>query len=253
MTVLLETWDTPFGLPPFAAIDDTHFGPAFDEALSRARAAIAAIAEGPGADFAEVIEAMELAEGDLDRVAGVFYNLAGADSNEAREALQALRAKGVERIIMLTGDNERVARAIAEQAGVDEFRAGLLPEEKVAAIRSLHEQYGSVAMVGDGVNDAPALALADVGIAMGAAGTDVALETADVALMTDDLMRLPYLVTFSRRTWGVIQQNLVLSIVVIAVLSLGAVGGLFALPIAVLAHELSELLVISNGLRMLRS
>ena len=85
---LLQPFDGTFGLPPFAAIDDTHFGPAFDEALSRARAAIAAIAEGPGADFAEVIEALELAEGDLDRVAGVFYNLAGADSNEAREALQ---------------------------------------------------------------------------------------------------------------------------------------------------------------------
>jgi heavy metal translocating P-type ATPase len=172
---------------------------------------------------------------------------------EAAEAVAALKRAGIARVVMLTGDNARAANAIGTKAGVDEVFADLSPEDKTKRVAELRERYGEVAMVGDGVNDAPALAAASVGIAMGAAGTDVALETADVALMTDDLMRLPYLVTFSRRTWGVIQQNLVLSIVVIAVLSLGAVGGLFALPIAVLAHELSELLVISNGLRMLRS
>jgi heavy metal translocating P-type ATPase len=172
---------------------------------------------------------------------------------EAAEAVAALKRAGITRVVMLTGDNARAARAIGTKAGVDEVFADLSPEDKTKRVTELRERYGEVAMVGDGVNDAPALAASAVGIAMGAAGTDVALETADVALMTDDLMRLPYLIGFSRRTWGVIQQNLVLSIVVIAVLSVGAVGGFFTLTIAVLAHEVSEFLVISNGLRMLKS
>jgi len=172
---------------------------------------------------------------------------------EAAEAVAALKRAGITRVVMLTGDNARAARAIGAKAGVDEVFADLSPEDKTRRIAELRTRYGEVAMVGDGVNDAPALAEASVGIAMGAAGTDVALETADVALMTDDLSRLPYLMSFSRRTWGVIQQNLVLSIAVIAVLVVGAVGGFFALPVAVLAHEASELLVISNGLRMLKS
>ena len=172
---------------------------------------------------------------------------------EAAEAVAALKRAGITRVVMLTGDNARAAKAIGAKAGVDEVFADLSPEDKTRRIAELRARYGEGAMVGDGVNDAPALAEASVGIAMGAAGTDVALETADVALMTDDLSRLPYLMNFSRRTWGVIRQNLVLSVVVIAVLAVGAVGGLFALPIAVLAHEVSELLVISNGLRMLKS
>ncbi len=172
---------------------------------------------------------------------------------EAAEAVAALKRVGITRVVMLTGDNARAANAIGAKAGVDEVFADLSPEGKTRRVAELRERYGEVAMVGDGVNDAPALAEASVGIAMGAAGTDVALETADVALMTDDLSRLPYLMSFSHRTWGVIRQNLALSIVVIAVLSLGAIGGFFTLPVAVLAHEVSELLVISNGLRMLRS
>ncbi|TAK31610.1 MAG: cadmium-translocating P-type ATPase [Myxococcaceae bacterium] len=172
---------------------------------------------------------------------------------EAAEAVAALKRAGITRVVMLTGDNARAARAIGAKAGVDEVFADLSPEDKTRRVAELRARYGEVAMVGDGVNDAPALAAAAVGIAMGAAGTDVALETADVALMTDDLMRLPYLVGFSRRTWGVIRQNVVLSIVVIAVLAVGAVGGVFGLPVAVLAHEVSEFLVIANGLRMLRA
>ncbi len=168
-------------------------------------------------------------------------------------ALQALRNAGIQRIVMLTGDSERTARAIAAEAAVDEVFAGLKPEDKVMRVRELAEKYGHVAMVGDGVNDAPALAAATVGVAMGTAGTDVALETADVALMADDLERLPYALTLARRNQRVVRQNLWLSAAVIAVLVVGAVAGAFNLPIAVLGHEVSEFVVIGSGLRMLRA
>lgn len=171
----------------------------------------------------------------------------------AAEAVAALKAAGIKRVVMLTGDNPLAAQAIAAQVGIDEVLAELSPEDKTQAVIDLESRYGKVAMVGDGVNDAPALAAAHVGIAMGAAGTDVALETADVALMADDLSRLSYLVRFSRRNWGVIQQNLALSALVIGGLVVGAISGFFTLPIAVLAHELSEFAVIASGLRMLRA
>ncbi|MCB0256480.1 MAG: heavy metal translocating P-type ATPase, partial [Anaerolineae bacterium] len=197
--------------------------------------------------------AMLLAEQAADGVV-LFGIIAVADAirPEAREALNALRAKGVEHIIMLTGDNERVARAVAEQAGVDEFRASLLPEEKVEAVRALHEQYGSVGMVGDGVNDAPALALADVGIAMGAAGTDVALEVADVVLMSDDLAKLAYVRDLSRRANRIIWENIAFALGVIVVLVTANFLVGVPLPLGVVAHEGSTLLVVFNGLRLLR-
>ena len=172
---------------------------------------------------------------------------------EAAKAIAELKRVGIERVVMLTGDNPLAAEAIARQVGIDEVYAELSPEDKTRKVAELDARYGKVAMVGDGVNDAPALAAAHVGIAMGAAGTDVALETADVALMSDNLSRLPYLVAFSRRTWRVIQQNLALSAVVIGTLVVGAVGGYFTLPMAVLAHEISEFVVIASGLRMLRA
>ncbi len=172
---------------------------------------------------------------------------------EAADAVADLKQAGIHKVIMLTGDNSRTAHAIAAQAGIDEVFAELKPEDKTRKVEELDRQYGRVAMVGDGVNDAPALAAAHVGIAMGAAGTDVALETADVALMADDLSRLPYLIRFSRRNWRVIRQNLALSVAVIGSLVIGAVAGVFSLPVAVLAHEVSEFVVIGSGLRMLRS
>ena len=172
---------------------------------------------------------------------------------EAVRAISDLKRVGIERVVMLTGDNPLAAEAIARQVGVDEVFAELSPDDKTRKIAELEACYGKVLMVGDGVNDAPALAAAHVGVAMGAAGTDVALETADVALMSDNLARLPYLVSFSRRTWQVIRQNLVLSTVVIGGLVAGAVSGYFTLPIAVVAHEISEFLVIASGLRMLRA
>ena len=170
----------------------------------------------------------------------------------AAEAIRRLRAVGIERVVMLTGDNVRTAEAVAREVGFDEVHADLKPEDKANIIRALAAHTG-VAMVGDGVNDAPALAEATVGVAMGAAGTDVALETADVALMADDLAKLVYALTLARRNQNVVRQNIGLSVAVVTVLMIGAVAGAFTLPVAVIAHELSEFVVIASGLRMLRS
>jgi Cd2+/Zn2+-exporting ATPase len=169
----------------------------------------------------------------------------------ARQAIEALRRDGA-RIVMLTGDNARTAGAIARDLGVDEVHAELRPEGKMAKVQELARRYGHVAMVGDGVNDAPALAEATVGVALGAAGTDAALEAADVALMADDLHKLVYALRLARRNQAIVMQNLALSAVIIGSLMVGAVAGVFTLPIAVIGHEVSEWLVIANGLRMLR-
>lgn len=171
----------------------------------------------------------------------------------AKEAVAALKRAGVSRVVMLTGDNERAAATIAAEAGVDEYFAELLPQDKVRILKELEAKYGAVAMVGDGVNDAPALAAATVGIAMGAAGTDVALETADVVLMADDLSKLPYAINLSRRSRRIIKQNLTFAGLVIVTLIASAVLGIVPLPIGVVGHEGSTLLVVLNGLRLLRS
>jgi Cd2+/Zn2+-exporting ATPase len=188
-----------------------------------------------------------------DKSAWALFAIRDNIRPNAKQAIAGLHALGIERVVMLTGDNERTAQSIAREVGVDEFYADLKPEDKVTRVRELSQRYGHVAMVGDGVNDAPALAEATVGIAMGAAGTDVALETADVALMADDLERLVYGLKLAKRNQSVVNQNLALSIVVISILVIGAVLGFFTLPIAVLAHEISEFVVVGSGLRMLRT
>jgi Zn2+/Cd2+-exporting ATPase len=170
----------------------------------------------------------------------------------AREAIAELRALGVGEIAMLTGDNPETAAAIAGQAGVTDIRAGLLPEQKVTAVAELRDRAGAVAMVGDGVNDAPALAAASLGIAMGAAGTDAALETADIALMGDDLSAVPETIRLARRTTRVIWQNIVFSIVVKSVFLILAPLGLVSLWLAVFADMGTSLLVTGNGLRLYR-
>ncbi|MGA7882348.1 MAG: HAD-IC family P-type ATPase, partial [Terrimicrobiaceae bacterium] len=170
---------------------------------------------------------------------------------DAESVVRQLKTTGIERVVMLTGDNARVARAIAKQAGVDEFHADLLPEDKVRVIKELKEEFGPVAMVGDGVNDAPALATATVGIAMGAAGTDVAMETADVVLMSDNLQNIVFALALSKHARRVIYQNLTFSLAVIIVLVVSALGFSLLLPIGVVAHEGSTVLVCLNGLRML--
>jgi Cd2+/Zn2+-exporting ATPase len=169
---------------------------------------------------------------------------------DAPDVIRQLKADGIVRVVMLTGDNTRVAQAIARQAGVDEVHADLLPEDKVRVIKEL-KSIGPVAMVGDGVNDAPALATATVGVAMGAAGTDVAMETADVVLMSDNLQNIVFALALSRRARRIIYQNLAFSLAVIVVLIVSALGFKLLLPVGVVAHEGSTVLVCLNGLRML--
>lgn len=177
--------------------------------------------------------------------------LADTLRSEAAAAMQALRQAGVDHTIMLTGDNALSAAAIAGQLGLTEFRAGLLPEDKLTIIRELVDKYARVAMIGDGINDAPALAHATVGIAMGGAGTDVALETADVALMGDDLSKLPFAVGLGRATRAIILQNLFIAMGVIILLILTSLTGLVSMGVAVVFHEGSTLVVVANALRLL--
>ncbi len=171
---------------------------------------------------------------------------------QTREILSRLRALGMRHLVMLTGDHAAVAQRVANQAGVTDVRANLMPEQKLDAVRDLVQEYGQVAMVGDGVNDAPALAIATVGIAMGGAGTAVALETADVALMADDLGKLPFAIGLSRASRRVIRQNLGVSLGVIAILLLASLVGWMELSSAVVLHEGSSLVVVLNALRLLR-
>lgn len=170
---------------------------------------------------------------------------------DAKRTVAELRELGVAHVLMLTGDNAAVAKATAGALGLDGYRAGLLPQDKSAAIRDLHATYGVVAMVGDGVNDAPALASADIAIGMGAAGTDVALEVADVALMADELDRLPAAIRLSRRARRNVAINITLSLLVVAMLVTAALGGWMSLTAGILLNEGSAALIILNGLRML--
>lgn len=187
--------------------------------------------------------------GTSERLLGLI-SVADKIRPEAQETVSALRHLGLE-VVMITGDNEETAKAVAQQLGIAHYRAGVLPEEKVSEIRKLLQCYGKVAMVGDGVNDAPALATATVGIAMGAMGTDAALETAHVALMSDDLSKLPYLIELSRRARRVIQQNIFFSILTKFSLGLGVFPGYVTLVLAVLLGDMgASLAVTGNALRL---
>jgi len=188
--------------------------------------------------------------GDGRTVLGIIA-VADQPRRESPVALAGLKELGVEHTLLLTGDNRSTAGAIAERIGIDSFRAELLPEDKVAAVRELVDRYGRAAMVGDGINDAPALAIATVGIAMGVAGTDAALETADVALMSDDLSKLPLAVRLGRRALRLVKQNIAFSILLKAVFIALTPLGLTTLWMAVLADMGASLLVIFNGLRAL--
>ena len=183
-----------------------------------------------------------------DRYLGVL-GLMDTPREAAAETLTRLRSLGIHRMVMISGDNQRVADVVAREVGLDEARGDLMPGDKVETIKALREEE-KVAMVGDGVNDAPAMASATVGIAMGAAGSDVALETADVALMADQLSHLPFAVGLSRKTRRIIRQNLWMSLGMVAFLVPAAVVGLGIGP-AVALHEGSTLVVVFNALRLL--
>jgi Cd2+/Zn2+-exporting ATPase len=207
-------------------------------------------------DLLRQVEALEL-QGKtavLVRREGRFLGLLAAADRprpEAASTLKALRSLGIEGLALLTGDNPAAAQALGRKLGLTDVRARLLPEDKVLELCRLGEQHGAVAMVGDGINDAPALAQATVGIAMGAGGSHLALETADVALMADDLSSLPLVVSLSRAARRVIRQNLALSAAVIAGLLPAAALGLTGIAPAVLLHEGATLLVVLNALRLL--
>jgi Cd2+/Zn2+-exporting ATPase len=228
----------PARLGALRLFDGTDGAP---EATDAARSAIAELE-------AEACTAMLVAHGD--RFIGAV-GLIDGPRPEARTAVAALHALGVRPLVMLTGDNERVARAVGDLVGVDEVRASLMPERKIEAVRELLSVHRSVAMVGDGVNDAPALAAATVGIAMGKSGTDVALEAADVALMSDDLMRLPMAVGISRAARAIVRQNVAISMGMVFVLIPLAVAGAVPVWLAVIMHEGSTVAVVLNSLRLL--
>ncbi|MGZ8817652.1 MAG: heavy metal translocating P-type ATPase [Mycobacterium sp.] len=189
--------------------------------------------------------------GDRQAVRGIIA-VADTVRPSAKAVVAELKAQGIARIVMLTGDNRRVADAIGAELGIDAVYADLLPQEKLRIIDEL-KAAGPVMMVGDGVNDAPALATASIGVAMGGAGTDVALETADVVLMADDLTRLPYAIDLSRRTRRTIRQNLGFSLAVIGTLVVATLTRGIPLPIGVIGHEGSTIIVVLNGLRLLRT
>lgn len=180
-----------------------------------------------------------------------IIGLMDTPKEEAKEVVQRLKEIGIRRMIMITGDNQRVADSVASEIGITDAWGGLLPEDKVDAIKKLRQQENKVAMVGDGVNDAPAMAKSTVGIAMGAAGSDVALETADIALMADKLDVLPFAIGLSRKSKSIIKQNLWVSLGVTAFLIPTTIFGFAGIGVAVLIHEGSTLVVVFNALRLL--
>ena len=171
----------------------------------------------------------------------------------ARDVVDILRQQGVRSVVMLTGDSTATASAVAADLGIDDVRAELMPEDKVKVVEDLRRRYGAVAMVGDGINDAPALASADIGIVMGAAGSDAAIESADIALMADELLKIPYALRLSRATMRNIKANLVISLALKAAFVVAAVAGVATLWMAVLADTGASIIVIANALRLLRA
>jgi len=171
----------------------------------------------------------------------------------AAKTIKRLKQLGIEQIVMLTGDNQRTANSIAQQLGIDQVYAELLPEDKVSVIKYLQKQYQNVAMVGDGINDAPSLAQASVGIAMGAAGSDVALETADIVLMADRLENLEQAINLGRRSQRIVKQNITFALSFIVLLLVANFLGNITMPLGVIGHEGSTVLVTLSGLRLLRN
>ena len=193
-----------------------------------------------------------VALGTDSKVVGLI-SIADSPRPGIADILQALKSAGIRQTVMLTGDNQPTAQALAQHAGVDRYFAELLPEDKVRMIQQLEQRFGAIGMVGDGVNDAPALASATVSIAMGAVGSDSAIESADIALMSDDLSKLPWLLRHSRRVLSTIQRNIAFALIVKAIFFLLALIGLASLWLAIAADAGTSLVVVSYGLRLIRS
>ncbi|HWR42840.1 heavy metal translocating P-type ATPase [Sporomusa sp.] len=214
-----------------------------------------------GISLAPVTEQVERlqSEGKTAMIAGTKEKFLGliAVADEVRDtsaaAIKALKTAGIQHTIMLTGDNTATAKAMAARVGIDEYRAELLPQDKVTAVQELLGKYGKVAMIGDGINDAPALALSTVGIAMGGAGTDTALETADIALMADDLSKLPFTIRLSQKTLNIIRQNIGFSLFIKAVAVLAVFPGWLTLWLAILADMGASIIVTLNSLRLIQA
>ncbi|TLN04860.1 cation-translocating P-type ATPase, partial [bacterium] len=189
----------------------------------------------------------------LDQAVIGILGIADSLRGNAAEMVRELKRSGVKRVLMLTGDDRRTAEAIANQAGITEVHADLLPEDKLNIIRQLKQEGHVVAMTGDGINDAPALAAADIGIAMGTAGTGIAIETADIALMADDLMKISQAIALSKSTLRNIRQNVVIALLTVSVLLAGVLLGQVHMAGGMLVHQISVLVVIINGMRLLRA
>lgn len=187
---------------------------------------------------------------DDERVLGLI-SIADVLRDDAYELVHSLKKSGIKKVVMLTGDNERTAAAVSRELGIDQYYAELLPEDKVKILQDLQKEY-IVAMIGDGVNDAPALAIADVGIAMGGSGTDVAIETADVVLMSDRLVNLPYVLGLSHATMNNMRQNIYFAVAIVMTLLIGVLSRNVFMASGMLVHELSVLLVIINAIRLTR-
>jgi Cd2+/Zn2+-exporting ATPase len=192
-----------------------------------------------------------VAIGNDDHICGII-SIADGVRPEAKVAVSAIKKAGIDKVIMLTGDNSGTAAAIADQIGVDDYKAELLPEDKVTAVESLIDEHGKVAMVGDGINDAPALATATCGIAMGAMGTDAALETADITLMSDELDKIPWLIYKSRDTLKVIKENISVALGLKFLFIVLTLCGLASLWMAIATDMGATLMVTFNALRLLR-
>lgn len=188
---------------------------------------------------------------DLEQIIGVI-SIADSIRKDAASLVKKLKSQGVKKVVMLTGDNKRAAEAIARKLGLDDYYAELLPEDKVAVLKKLQNEIGVAAMVGDGVNDAPALASADFGIAVGGAGSDVAMETADVVLMSDEIRKLSYAIGLSRATVKNMKQNIYFAIIIVSILLLGVLAKVVFLSSGMFIHELSVLAVIVNAIRLLK-
>ncbi len=207
--------------------------------------------------FHDAIDRLEEAENSLmamwcdDHICGLV-SIADEVRPEAAEAVAELKALGVGKLVVISGDNRRTVELIAKAVGIDEFHPELLPGDKVRFVSEFKEKYGNIAMVGDGINDAPALAAATVGIAMGAMGSDAAIETADIALMSDDLTKIPWLLRHSKKTMAVIRQNVVFALLIKSVFIGLAAAGIASLWGAIAADMGASLAVIFNGLRLLR-